>query len=66
MMNEKKLIEQLDVYKDRVNLLIDIVKESDIICKDVDQGRYGDALMHVQKYWAQIEKLRQFEEKQNG
>jgi len=58
--------DEIDVYKDRVNLLLSIVKEADIICHDVDHGRYGDALMHVQKYWAEVEKLRQFEEKQRG
>lgn len=51
---------------DRIVLLTDIVNEATVICQDVEHGRYGDALMHNQKYWAKLEKLRQYEEKANG
>ena len=50
----------------RVDLLTEIVAEATVICQDVEHGRYGDALMHNQKFWAKLEKLRQYEEKGYG
>ena len=59
---EKRFVDAVEI----INLCKDVITEANVICQDVEHGRYGDALMHNQKYWAKLEKLRQYEEKTNG
>ena len=47
---------ELNLYKDAIN-------EANVICQDVDHGRYGDALVHVQKFYAKVEAIRQYKAK---
>jgi hypothetical protein len=47
---------ELNLYKDAIN-------EANVICRDVDHGRYGDALVHVQKFYAKVEAIRQYKAK---
>ena len=47
---------ELDLYRDAID-------EAIIICNDVDGGQYGDALVHVQKFHAKVEAIRQWKEK---
>jgi len=39
------------------------IEEAKVICDDVDSGRYGDALVHVQKFYAKLEAIRQYRAK---
>ena len=39
------------------------IEEAKVICDDVDSGRYGDALVHVQKFYAKMEAIRQYKSK---
>jgi len=49
-------LSELSLYKDAVN-------EASVVCDDVDNGRYGDALVHVQKFHAKMEAIRQYKAK---
>ena len=46
-----------------LNLYKDAIEEAKVICDDVDSGRYGDALVHVQKFHAKLEAIRQYRAK---
>ena len=46
-----------------LNLYKDAIEEAKVICDDVDSGRYGDALVHVQKFHAKLEAIRQYKSK---
>ena len=46
-----------------LNLYKEAVAEANVICDDVDSGRYGDALVHVQKFYAKLEAIRQYKSK---
>jgi hypothetical protein len=47
---------ELALYKNAVD-------EANVVCEDVDSGRYGDALVHVQKFYAKLEAIRQYKAK---
>ena len=53
----------LEQATERINLLENIIKKADDIVKFVEQGKQGEAFQHIQYYMAQIEKLRQWDEK---
>ena len=46
-----------------LNLYKEAVIEAGVVCDDVDSGRYGDALVHVQKFYAKMEAIRQYKAK---
>jgi len=46
-----------------LNLYQNAIEEAKVICDDVDSGRYGDALVHVQKFYAKLEAIRQYKAK---
>ena len=46
-----------------LNLYQNAIEEAKVICDDVDSGRYGDALVHVQKFYAKLEAIRQYRAK---
>jgi len=48
---------ELSLYKDAV-------KEAIVICENVNRGQYGDALVHVQKFNAKVEAIRQYKAKE--
>jgi hypothetical protein len=39
------------------------ITEAIVICDDIDQGRYGDALVHTHKFYAKLEAIRQYKAK---
>jgi len=46
-----------------LNLYKSAIEEAKVVCDDVDSGRYGDALVHVQKFYAKLEAIRQYKSK---